>query len=702
MDIKLRISSLLLVMILLVGALCLPAATAETPVSRNILSIESLSDLAVFEGKLYGIGWEGCYRIDTDTGEMASLGRFAAGAEADQRQISRLFSDEQSLLCLDESDMMLYRADIEAGTASLTPLATLSQWTEHYMTALDYCAPFLYAYGGDRVHRFNLNTEEYMALDAGQVRDIAVYRDGLLLAVESRKTADGWTSALYTYDFDAGEKTLLGEPAGDLGYALAYDAPSDTVYTADSSALYAWQPDQQETVMIAPIPRGDAWALTLLPDGRAAVIIDGDFLALRPLTPGSFLAKSLTLLMPFGRASDYMAFYREHPEIDLVFRAPDAGASVEECFINDMLTRSQEVDIYLMSDQNLLSSIKQKGFALPLSQSPVIKKAVDAMEAPFREALSLDGEIYAVPQEVFLNLTAYNTDAFEQLQLQPPTTYAEYYDLCLRWFTELAEDHPEYRFDPFDNGMDLVGLLARIAGELARNGQPLNFDTPAIRDLVERVAQVARLEIPDNHDATEWLFYQYYLPTLPEYAAYLPLRLEAGNKLALPVGPDDFKYLVINPYSDHAEAALLLLSSVMQNLDGCYNIVLDSSMNQPVENPYFDEQLADFDSRRASLQAAADAAEGAEKTALEESLKAFDAEREQFIQESRWWFDQDAVARSRQSAPDACIPAFNPIWRLAEEYPALFDEYRTNPGFNPENFLKQLNSMVATALAEQE
>ena len=136
------------------------------------------------------------------------------------------------------------------------------------------------------------------------------------------------------------------------------------------------------------------------------------------------------------------------------------------------------------------------------------------------------------------------------------------------------------------------------------------------------------------------------------------------------MGPDDFKYLVINPYSDHAEAALLLLSSVMQNLDGCYNIVLDSSMNQPVENPYFDEQLADFDSRRASLQAAADAAEGAEKPRWRNPCNPLMRSGNSLFRKAA-----GGLIRCRCPQPAICTrclhPGFNPIWRLAENTRAV-------------------------------
>ncbi len=131
-------------------------------------------------------------------------------------------------------------------------------------------------------------------------------------------------------------------------------------------------------------------------------------------------------------------------------------------------------------------------------------------------------------------------------------------------------------------------------------------------------------------------------------------------------------------------------------------MVLDKTQTKPIPNPWFKESLARFDASGQELRSALANAEGAEKRTLEASLKAFAAEREAFIAQNEHQFGQAAVDRARALAKDVYIPRFNPIWQLAQQYPDMFEEYRTNPNFDAAQFLERLDGMVATALAEQE
>lgn len=684
------------VMSLLLALSLLPmAALAENDV-HNILSDDPLSSLAAWEGRLYALGGHGLFAVDTAAGALTPIA-VAEGWPA----LEGIFADAQGLLGFASEEAALYRLDVSQTPVQAQRLRAVDAWAGQYMMYMACRAPYLYAFGGNRVRRLHMETGETAALDAGKANGIAAYKDGLLLAVEAERTADGWTRSLYTYDFDAGRKALLAKPQGTLGNTLAYDAATDTVYTSDNRAIHAWKAGDAETTYIAPIPKGDTYALTLL-DGQAAVITDGNFLALRPLAAGAYRARRLTVLSPLGRAEDYRSFYREHPETDLVLTADERMSTPEERFIHDMLTQSADVDVYLLTDQNLLERIKQKGFALPLEESPALAAWAERLEQPFRDAVSRDGHVYALLQAVFVNLTVYNRDAFAALALPVPATYEEYYDFCLMWHEKMAEKHPEYRFAPLENGMDLASVLAAVASELERNGQPMDFTAPAIRSLVDKAAQVGRLQTDDSWGAPDWLTYQYYLPRRVDKAEYLLLRLSRDSELTLPVGADDFKYLVVNPYSRNRQAALQLLEGVARDQEQFYAIVLDRTRTDAVENPEFEDMLAAFDGRGEGLSKAIAGAEGAEKRSLEEALRAFETEREAFVRDSQYLFTAQDAARARAIAPHVRIPRYNPIWQLVREYPDMFEEYRTNPDFNVDQFLTRLNGMVATALAEQQ
>ena len=682
--------------LLLVFALCVPAL-AQPAESRNILSDDPLGSLTYFAGNLYAMGTKALYRINPDTGDITKI----AEAASDWPGFERLFADEEGMIGFDSTDASLYRLDISASKVEIAHLVTVEAWSETYMMHMDFRAPYLLASGGNKVYRLDIETGKSDAMEAGQVNGIAAYKDGQAVTIEATRTGDGWQSRLYFYDFDAGKKAQLAAPQGDLGWGLVYDEGRNMFYTASSLAILAYTPGDDATVSIAPIPKGDAYALTLMPD-RMAVITDGDFLAIRPKSAGAHSTASLTMLAPLARAGDYKSFYQDHPETDLVFIAGDPLSTPEERFVNDMVSRSGDIDVYLLSDQNLLDRIKEKGFALPLGNSDRITQWVNCLETPFWDAFTRDGHVYAVPQEVFVNMNVYNRNAFQELGLEVPETYAEFLDFCILWLTEMADEHTQYRADLLDTGLNLTNILARIVAEQERNRQPLSMNTTEILKVVTKVAQVARLMQEPDMNAREWLIYQYYLPTLTEEGEHLLLRLDKDNQLALPVGADDLKYLVINPYTPHADTAIKLLEGVIGHQEGHFAVVLDKTQTKPIPNPWFKESLARFDASGQELRSALANAEGAEKRTLEASLKAFAAEREAFIAQNEHQFGQAAVDRARALAKDVYIPRFNPIWQLAQQYPDMFEEYRTNPNFDAAQFLERLDGMVATALAEQE
>lgn len=55
---------------------------------------------------------------------------------------------------------------------------------------------------------------------------------------------------------------------------------------------------------------------------------------------------------------------------------------------------------------------------------------LDALNEKMRGAMTYDGQLYAVPMQAQMSLMAYRADVFDQLGLQPPTTFAELREVC--------------------------------------------------------------------------------------------------------------------------------------------------------------------------------------------------------------------------------------------------------------------------------
>lgn len=704
-----QVCSLIIALFLCAALLTGMAAEENSGMNRTIIGDGYyFRSLAVLHGQLYALGSGEAnpdtrlYRINPDSGEVVLLNSDCSLVPQDE-EIDQLYAGEDSLLCFSSSASQLFSITLNANRAEIAPIGMDIDLNGEYPEQTALMAPYFFVKAGNRLYRFHLETGEASSMDTGDIRALTPYGDGKVLVLKAEPGAEDWVKSLWIFDVAAQTEEKLAEPQGDgFEYTLAYDINTGIVYSTNASSIYAMKPDEQQLVSLVSIAKGDTWGLTLLPDGKAAVITDGNFLSIRSLTNETQEHQTLTILAPLARSSDYLGFYRQYPNINLVFAPVPYDLDTEMRFTTDMLTRGNDVDVYLLSDQNLLGQIKKKGFAADLSASGKIQRAIERMETPFRNAFTAGDTTYTIPQLLFVNVPVYNKSAFEKMGLTPPRTFLEYFELCEYYHRNLADKFPEYYFDPFENGFDLATVMAQIAGELERNNQPLNFDTPEILSLVSQMKKAANLPERQYEDNREWLFYTYYLPSLPKEWAHMILTLKEDHTPALAIGADDFSYLVVNPYSGNQDAAIKLLESSLDEENIGHKAVLYQDMNQAIENKDYPNQLAQREAMLNEYILQAQQAQGAEKSTLEQTVQDLTNNLLLFKDSGRWQVSQTEINAARQLALMVYLPAFNPIWMLAREYPDFFEEYHNNPNFDPAQFLKQLDAMVKTALQEQE
>ena len=706
--------SLCLALVMLLSILSM-AQAEETPLYANFLEGDFGEDhpqsMASFDGKLYVLGGRGLYLANPRDGSITTLSMTpeqvtgeAMPEENSFQGMEHLFSDDKGLLVYAGSTRSFYRVDLGHKPATKSLEYQIEGMEDVWFSSAAYQAPYFYGfeYGPKKVSRINIETGEKKEITTGDLRSLAPYKEGQFVAVEIRQEAGSWMHGYYAYNLETGEKSTLGVPENEsVGWALAYDPARDLVYSATSAQMFSYKAGDKESTPLSFLPRGDTYGLTLLGADHAAIFSDG-LIAVRSILPGatSGLAQ-LNIMEQFGRAGDYTNFLRNHAETEMVFMNPGT-LSQEERFINDMLTKSDEVDVYLLSDQNLIAQIKKKGFAADMSAIPAIKEVVNHFETPFREAAMLEDKILLVYKEAFVDLPVYSISAFEKLGYQAPKTFLEYYQLCERFITEDMDKNPDIVLRPFSNGLSLPQVLIQVAGEMIKNGQALDFETPEVKALVQQINRVARLKIPENRDAREWIFYGYYLPALPEDRAHMLLTLKEGSQHAFPVSDSGFSYLLINPFSSKQEQALQFIESFVKNQPQSNTILLDKRFTQGVEQESYQATLAQMENTLKMLEEGLKTATGAEKSATEENIKNHKLMMEDHIKSKRWQFSPEVMKMARELAPQAFIPEFNPVRLLVKEYPEFFEDYLSNENFNPDQFLSQLNQMVKTALIEQE
>lgn len=708
-----RVYAILLSLLLL---LSLPAAAQEgqADFANILLTGDYINTLASFEGQLYGLGGQGLYRLDPHGAEPALLSlpladaRLAAARHQRAEQlfegIESLFVDAEGLLGYDSNSSRLYRIDHKTSPAQHSLLLELYKvGVSVYLSQLKFKSPLLYGYdyAQKTLYQIDISTGEVKSIQAGSVQASAPIEGGRLLTAESKKTADSWEFFLYSYDFAAGTREALAQLPMNPGFSLAADLDGRQVYFAGRNQVLAFAIGQEQAQPICRIPSGDAYSLTLLPGGRIALVVDGELVALRPLDKDAAQPEALKLMDGIGRTADYLSFLKSNPRADLAILQPGTGTE-EERFISDMITKNDEVDIYVLKDANLLSQIRKKGYGLDLAQSPQILAATAALELPFQRLVQAEGRILALPKDLSVDLPVHSISRFEQLSYQTPTTYQQYFEYCLDYLKNHQEDQPDIFFQPFENGLDLASVLNKITVELIAKGQPLDYERPEIKSLVGLMAQVAGGLPAEHATAAEWLFYSYDLRTMMEDSARMLLSLTGDSAPVLSIHPQGFSYYVVNPYTRNPALALAFLNSFLDSRNDTQAVIYDSRLTKAIEQPMYHRELKEKEDQLKLLQAELEQLTGAAKSDMEVAIAQQQQAIADYREHSRWWFSQEEVDRVRAMAPSVYIPDFNPIPLLQKEYPAFFEEYRTKPQFDADQFLAQLNQMVQTSLREQE
>lgn len=221
-----------------------------------------------------------------------------------------------------------------------------------------------------------------------------------------------------------------------------------------------------------------------------AVIVDGNIGIYN--TEDAAKQTGLVLQQPYGRSADYSDYITEHPEISLRFSG-DLSVTAEQEFVSEMTTKSSDIDIFLLSDLNILSTIHRKSYGVDLAADSQINALIDDMYAPFKQALKRDGKIYAIPQYLYVMMLGYKPEFFETFDLEVPTTYDGMLDLAKLWIDEYAGDSPEGYFNLFGNDFELTTILKRYADECLSNGQELVCNTAEMAAFVQKYLDVSKL-----------------------------------------------------------------------------------------------------------------------------------------------------------------------------------------------------------------
>jgi len=682
---QLRVVLVTALILLLLAA----TALAVIQMSRVVVS-RDMSDMAVYNGRLILYKWrQGLTELDPDTGEEQPLVIKNQG-QFDQIAVSKLLADEERLYLLSQAEQAIYPVEVQNGSALIRNPVKLKGLPLHYAPSILLAEGRLYLLREGLLTWHPLTGEEGGSQNLQNITRVTAFGPGRLAGIQEKRVNGRLSRSLVIIDlanFDISPLASL-DPALRVS-ALAYLKGGPLVFEANN-ALFAVN-EQGQVREAASLVRGDVIALYMLDSQRAAVALDSLVVIRSILEEENGLR--LTVLDPLGRGEDYSDFIRNHPDIGLqfpVFSVEDT----KERFIRDMLTRSDEIDVYVLKDLNLMQVIKDKGYGLDLMKDPALADFARGLYPLYQDYFMQEGGLFGLPKAAHPASLAYNPAAFKELNLPVPTTYAEFFRLALQIAKGQIQRDAKLQFSPRFYGATADRLLTLHVDEQVKNGLPIKVNTPAMGELLHLYQQVIALDQGDLRPEIH-LFHYVDLPYRGEEHRPLPLPIQAGNTPVISYDKDSFSYFVVNPYSRHQKEALAFLSSYVRNMPPFINIRLTQGISQPVEAPDYRQRYEDLTGRLVDLKERLKTASGAEQSTLEKQVETTEAMLNNLEAYERYLITQQDIEDFRKVAPLVALSPKNPILALMAQYPALFDEIDTNPNLDVDSFLARLEDMLA-------
>lgn len=539
--------------------------------------------------------------------------------------------------------------------------------------------------GEQSLEIFDLTTGEMTGQSVQDWNDIAPSEDGRLMVAQYR-WGEQAEQVISLYDSDSESLEPLYrfslENSGNVN-SIAYQPETDTLFFARDGEIYrakGGDVSQAEVVNDCPVSSGRSFA-QLTEQGQMLVWnYNGAFL--RNTDPA--LRSEVTLrVRPYtwSRNLDNASFLfaSEHNDIALVRES----YGNESTLLQSMMNRDSDVDVYLMSmESSAFGALFDRGFLLDLSGSEALTSAVDSLYPFVGEAVKKDGKLLAIPIGVSGYTMGYQPKNLEAVGLTAedmPTTWEGMMDFLEELPSRLSGKEAR-AFELYTDRSSIRSILLRsllAQYSLTHDGEPMN--TPVLRNLLERIQKINfdALDVLSEEDMMrmeEENLYEEWggsKPSLLETYANIPMESYAGasQPLALglmegeePVLPLSMSVAFVNPYSQHPEAAIAFLETLMAHMDFETRYTLNPNMNDPVRYPNHEEQKKNiekyYQSAKTNLEKATASGDEEEMENWTEIVQNYEETLRDFDQ-NNWMVSPEGIERYRERAKYIQIQRWN-------------------------------------------
>ena len=520
-------------------------------------------------------------------------------------------------------------------------------------------------------------TMDVLYLDTDkEIRSMAPFTEGKLLLVAYDYNTDPITVSLMAYDIESQELTELGVMPNDSWSGptgICYDEARGKIYYVQSGSV--WRMDVSEEGLGDPEEFGDM-PLEIYSDATPVLMGDlyivssyegvvGRDVTLDKLPEQRLRVSNASYSEPIRQA--YYSFTDAHPE----YMVSISSGSDTTNLVQDMMNRSAETDIYTISSTDkVYLSLIERGFMAELGGSEKLTAYVDPMYDIIKNYVTRDGQLYAVPLGSYASVMTLNkkllTEKFGYDEADLPTTWPEMFALLSDLASGKMEDVPEATLR--GPGYILRDVKASIFNMmlqdyflwLDQSEENLKRGSEVLIACCEAFEQIdwAGFGLPEEYEENEegWMYdpetilmstsslgmYRY---NYEEQQEPWPLAVAEGEDRLVGMS---VTMAFVNPYSEHRDAAIEYLECALDSVQPVDRMCMDPTINEPVENSYYQESLADIDKSIADIEKSLEETEDEEqREMLTQQLEEMKQWREEYERDYRYDVSEEGIAGYR-------------------------------------------------------
>lgn len=342
-------------------------------------------------------------------------------------------------------------------------------------------------------------------------------------------------------------------------------------------------------------------------------------------------------------------FESSYPDITL---ESQWGNNTEAFLSQAMTNRDATFDVLVIGANYIYTRMLEKGLLGDLSASESLTADMQTLDPAILSMLTdADGHLRAYPASISLSQWHIN-EGFWRLVFgeQPiPSTMEELLTAWLTYETDYADDYPGLDFyENFTYNYLCEMLVREYAMQYEVPGEALDLNTPALRQAFELLAQIndarkhaGKATTPEDYEngwaevativsrgSGEQIMQQYLnLDSGLDPELYgvpvgnttaMPLAFAAGDPVKINANMNVY---VINPYSEHQEAALRLIEcAALADSNPYVTYAIHPEWTEPVADPNYDLFMGIYLEEQASLEARLAEADPADEADLKDEL----------------------------------------------------------------------------------